>query len=65
MPQVGVTGDKVVALVPSMLRSRPRADDVNEERGRVLLFTGVRYDRRIDLTDGEHGPAPEIEDHRS
>jgi hypothetical protein len=39
------SGDTVVAFRPGGHGSRTRSDAPGEERGRLLLFTGVRYER--------------------
>ena len=39
-------GGEVVAFRPGVVRVRPDSgDDATVERGRILLFTGVRYER--------------------
>lgn len=49
MAQLQVTsGETVVAFRPSSVRVRARSDAAGEERGRILLFTGVRYERTGD-----------------
>ena len=47
MPQPRYDDAKVIRFVPGMARARP-APRADEERGRVLLFTGVRYQRLPD-----------------
>lgn len=46
----------VVPFRASAPRRFRRADDVPEERGAILLFTGVRYERRPEPEPGTAEP---------
>lgn len=37
------SGGKVVAFKPGLVRARDNRD--SDERGKILLFTGIRYER--------------------
>lgn len=51
-------GGKVIAFRPQALGVRRDPDESGSERGRILLFTGVRYQRMDDTADaGEFSDA--------
>jgi hypothetical protein len=55
MLQPNLPSDKIITLLPSMFRVRSSVTSSEGERGRVLLFTGVRYERRIEPTVSDGG----------
>ena len=50
MLQSSMRGE-VVAFRPGVLRTRSDADEDVAERGRILLFTGVRYERMVEPSE--------------
>lgn len=57
MPQPRTDDLKVIDLPPGRLRLRAGPDD--GERGRILFFTGIRYERLADPVLPPPGPARE------
>lgn len=62
MPQAeSAPASKVIAFRPSPSGFRRENHDGDAERGRILLFTGIRY-QRMDEAEAEAGADDEMRD---